>query len=204
LPYVPLSLPKVMKKKKSLKRELIEWAVFLGVVAVLFFAGWYREVAGTIQRVILQTGVFKPEFHDAAGSAPEASYEFTLLDANGKLTPFSEFKGKPVFINLWATWCPPCIAEMPDIQKLYEDESTGDVAFVMISLDDEWEKAKKFVEKKRYSFPIYRLASPLPEVYNSRSIPATYVISRQGKIVMSRQGMADYYNRKTIAFLKGL
>lgn len=193
-----------MKKKKSLKRELVEWGVFLAVLAILFFTGWYKEVAGTMQRIMLQTGIFKPEFHDTSSAGPDASYDFTLLNAEGQPVSFNSFKSKPVFINLWATWCPPCIAEMPDIQKLYEDGAVGHVEFVMVSLDDEWEKAVRFVEKKGYTFPIYRLASPLPPVYDSRSIPTTFVISRKGKIVMSRQGMADYYNQKTIDFLKGL
>lgn len=193
-----------MKKKKSLKRELIEWGIFLGVIAVLFFTGWYKEVAGTLQGIILQTGIFKPQFHEDAGDLPAASYDFTLINDAGLPVPFEEFRGKPVFINFWATWCPPCIAEMPDIQKLYDEVSDDGIAFVMISLDEKEEKAVKFMERKGFTFPVYRLASRLPAVYESNSIPTTYVISPEGKIVMSRQGMADYFNQKMINFLKNL
>ena len=106
-------------------------------------------------------------------------------------------------INFWATWCAPCIAEMPDIQSLYQ--KTGDqVEFVMISLDNTADKTWNFVDTKGFDFPVYRLSSRIPEVYERQVIPTTYVISPDGKIVAERHGMAKYDTDEFREFLVGL
>ena len=104
-------------------------------------------------------------------------------------------------MNMWATWCPPCIAEMPDIHELYKDVASEDIVFVMLSLDDDPQKAKDFIAQKKYTFPVYFLNSPLPKVYSSNSIPTTYVISPEGKIVSKNYGMANYNNSSFKKFL---
>ena len=191
-----------MKKKKSVKREIIEWGIFLGIMAFLFGTGLHTPVFGFFQGLILKTGIMQPSIEEE--NATVASYDFQLIDKEGRRVPFSDFKEEVVFVNFWATWCPPCIAEMPDIQSLYEEMEGEGVKFIMISLDDEFQKAKNFVDKKDFTFPVYQLASPLPEVYESSAIPTTYVISPEGKIVVSRSGMAKYNTDKFKDFLSGL
>jgi thiol-disulfide isomerase/thioredoxin len=190
------------KKKKSVKREIIEWGVFLGIIAVLFGTGLHTPVFGFLQGLILKTGIIQPSLE--VESSKNASYEFMLIDQNGNAKAFSEFENKVVFMNFWATWCPPCIAEMPDIHNLYQEMKDEDIKFVMISLDDEFVKATQFVEKKDFEFPVYRLASPLPEVYESSAIPTTFVISPKGEIVVSKSGMAKYNTLKFRKFLQEL
>ena len=191
-----------MKKKKSVKREIIEWTIFLGVIGFLFGTGLHTPVFGFIQGLILKTGIMQPSLNEA--SMDLADYDFTIVDEDGNQKPFTDFEDKVVFINIWATWCPPCIAEMPDINALYHDMKDKEIEFVMISLDDEFQKAKDFVGKKEFDFPIYRLASPLPKVYESSAIPTTYVISPEGKIVVSKSGMAKYNTKKFKKFLEEL
>lgn len=191
-----------MKKKKTVKREIIEWAIFLGIIGFLFGTGLHTPVFGFIQGLILKTGIMQPSLDQ--DDKVNADYNFALIDAEGQKIPFSSFEDQVVFINFWATWCPPCVAEMPDIQGLYEEVDKSDVAFVMISLDDSFEKAKNFVERKEFDFPIYQLASPLPKVYESSAIPTTYVISPQGEIVVAKSGMAKYNTRKFKDFLREL
>jgi thiol-disulfide isomerase/thioredoxin len=191
----------VKKKKRSWKREITEWVIFLGIIGVLYATGLHTPVLGFFQSIILKTGIFQPKIieHDARAGA----YNFTMLDADNKTVQFSAFEGEVVFINLWATWCPPCIAEMPDINRLYQH--VGDeVQFVMISLDDDFDKARKFVSKKGFDFPIYRLASPLPPAYDSNAIPTTFVLDREGIIVARRSGMAKYNTEKFRTFLLNL
>lgn len=193
------------KKKKSLKRELIEWGVFLGIIAGLYLTGLHTEVLGFLQRGILKTGLIKPDMESDIEDLPEASYDLKLINENGEVVDLAEFKGKTIFINLWATWCPPCIAEMPEIQNLYEDVNNNqNIVFAMISLDDEAEKTWKFIENKGYTFPVYRLATNLPQAYSSQSIPTTFVISPQGKIAATHRGMASYDNNKFREFLLSL
>lgn len=191
-----------MKKKKSIKREIIEWAIFLGIIAFLFGTGLHTPVFGFLQGLILKTGIIQPSIE--AEAQVEANYDFVLVDQDGNRTSFAEFKGEVVFINFWATWCPPCIAEMPDIQHLYQEMDGKGINFVLISLDEDFQKARNFVEKKDFTFPIYQLGSPLPEVYASSAIPTTYVISPDGKVVVSKSGMAKYNTTKFKNFLQEL
>jgi thiol-disulfide isomerase/thioredoxin len=188
-----------MKKKRSVKREIIEWAIFIGIIGFLFGTGLHTPVFGFIQGLILKTGIMQPSLDLEDKVA--ADYNFSLIDENGEKIPFTSFENKVVFVNFWATWCPPCVAEMPDIQNLYEEVDTNNIAFVLISLDDSFQKAKDFVKRKEFDFPIYHLASPLPSVYESKAIPTTYVISPKGEIVVSKSGMAKYNTKKFKNFL---
>ncbi|MEO9801603.1 MAG: TlpA disulfide reductase family protein [Reichenbachiella sp.] len=174
-----------------MKKQLREWAVIIGIMSLLYFTGLHTGVAGFLQRIILSTGVMQVEVIDE-DKQQIADYNFKLTDERGQVADFSQFKGQTVFLNFWATWCPPCVAEMPDIHDLYEKMENENVVFVLISQDDNFDKAKNFLERKEYSFPIYQLASPLPKVFASRSIPTTFVISPEGKIIAKRTGMAKY------------
>lgn len=191
-----------MKKKKSIKKEIIEWAVFLGILGFLFGTGLHTPVFGFIQGLILKTGIIQPSIDESNDQL--ADYNFVLIDQEGNRKSFTDFKDKVVFVNFWATWCPPCIAEMPDIQGLYDEMKGKDIEFVLISYDENFQKAKDFVRKKEFDFPIYQLASPLPGVYESSAIPTTYVISPEGKIVVSKSGMAKYNTDKFKGFLEKL
>ncbi len=137
-------------------------------------------------------------------STGSADYNFVLIDQEGNRKSFTDFKDKVVFVNFWATWCPRYIAQMPDINDLYKEVGSDDIEFVLISFDDNFQKARDFVKKKEFDFPIYQLASPLPKVYESNSIPTTYVISPEGKIVVTKSGMAKYNTKKFRKFLEGL
>ena len=182
---------------KKLSKELREWVILLGVLAVLFWTGWYKDVAGLLQRGLLETGIMQPSISKIT---KPTNFDFILKDVNGNIHEFSQFKGKTIFVNFWATWCPPCIAEMPDIHNLYK--KIGDkVVFVMISVDDTIETANSFVEKKEFDFPIYSLATKLPSEYQTSSIPTTYVISPQGEIVVEEHGLSKYDTEKFRNFL---
>lgn len=183
------------RKKKSLKRELAEWAMFLGVMGILFVTGWYKDLAAGLQRVVLSTGFVQASAHKKETQV-SAAYNFKLRSLDGKVLDFAELKGKTVFLNIWATWCPPCIAEMPDIQALYKEVHSDNIQFVMLSVDDDAQKAAKFIERKGYDFPVYTQLNSLPQVYSSRSIPTTFVISPKGKIVVTHRGMAAYNTQK--------
>ena len=191
-----------MGRKKSVKREVIEWAIFIGIIGFLFTTGLHTPVFGFIQGLILKTGIMQPSIE--LEDAERADYDFTLVDQEGTRVPFSTFKDEVVFVNFWATWCPPCVAEMPDINDLYQEMNQEGVQFVLISLDDSFDKAIRFVDKKDCDFPIYKLASPLPTVYESRAIPTTYVISPEGEIVVKKSGMAKYNTKKFKKFLQEL
>ena len=192
-----------MAKKKSMKRELVEWVIFIGAITILYVTGLHTPVLGALQGLVLKTGIMQPSVKE--DDLGQAAYNFKLSDANGYEVSFEQFKGKTVFLNFWATWCPPCVAEMPDINKLYaEMKGVDNIEFVMISFDKDFEKAKSFVNRKSFDFPIYQLKTNLPKAYESSSIPTTFVLSPDGKIVVAKKGMAKYNTEKFRKFLTEL
>ncbi len=194
-----------MAKQKSLKRNIIEWTLILGVMCFLYFTGLYTEVIGKIQQIVLITGIIQPDINIPAEKQQNADYNMVLVSLKNEIVPLESFKGKVIFINLWASWCPPCRAEMPTIENLYEKlKDNRNIVFAAISLDEDPFKAKELIKKEGYTFPVYFPAGNFPSIYNSGTIPSTYIISRQGKIVAKEIGMADYNTSKVINFISGL
>lgn len=189
------------KKRRTLKREFIEWGIIITVGAVLYITGLHTEVIGTIQGLVLKTGIIRPSTDDVIG---RADFNFKLVDENNRVLDAYSLQGKTIYMNFWATWCPPCIAEMPDINQLYNHIEDDDIVFLIVSLDEDFEKAKKFVKKKEYDFNIYQFASSIPQVYSSNAIPTTFVISPNGDIVVKREGMAKYNTESFRNFLQNL
>jgi len=194
-----------MSKKKSAKRNIIEWLIILGTIAVLYFTGLYSAVIGKVQEGILLTGIMQPEINIPINEQQNADYNLNLIQFNNTELNLEDLKGKVIFLNFWASWCPPCRAEMPTIQSLYNKmKDRKDLVFVMVSLDNDSAKAKKFIKESSFSFPVYFLNGNFPKIYDSGTIPSTYVISKEGKIVAKEVGMADYNTDKFQNFLNQL
>lgn len=191
-----------MKKKRVLK-EFKEIGIVIAIFGMLYLTGLHTDVAAFTQRVILQTGIITPDTELPTSEHEQLDYNLALASIDGQQVHLSDFKGKVLFINIWATWCAPCIAEMPGIQSLYE-EASSDVAFIMLSMDDSNEKAKKFIERKGFTFPVYLPASKVPEMLRAPSIPTTLVVNKEGKIVSKKVGMAKYNTKKFKRFLEEL
>lgn len=191
-----------MSKKRSTKRNIIEWLIILGVIAILYFTGLYTVVIGKMQQTVLLTGLFRPEINIPINEQQTANYNFSLSNFNNELLNFEELKGKTIFLNFWASWCPPCRAEMPTIENLYEKtKNNKGLVFVLVSLDSDTAKARNFIKDEKFTFPVYFLNGYLPSMYNTGTIPSTFVISKEGKVVAKEVGMADYNTAKFIKFL---
>ncbi len=130
------------------------------------------------------------------------NYNWNLVDALGNTVNLESKRGNVLIINFWATWCPPCVAEMPGFQALYEDYGNR-VDFLFVA-EDEADKVDAFLRKKGYTFPVYYSKSKTPDILYSKSIPTTYVINKQGKIVVDEVGAADWNSAKTRALLDKL
>lgn len=195
------------KTRKSLKRNLIEYGIIVAIFGGLYLTGLHTEVLGFLQRGILATGLMNPDLEKKEDLAlnPEsvkADFSMNLINSQGEKVAMKELRGKVIFMNLWATWCPPCVAEMPGINKLYKDVDKDKVAFIMLSLDQDFQKAIDYNEKKGYDFQIYRLNGSIPQMYSSLSIPATYVIDASGNLVLTHMGMGDYDTKDFKEFLQ--
>ena len=121
--------------------------------------------------------------------------DFTVVDADEKDFALSSSFGKPIVLNFWASWCPPCKSEMPEFQTAYKTYGS-DVQFIMVNLTDgereTIETASAFVKDKGYTFPVYfDVNQDAAYAYQIGSIPATYFIDKDGKVAASVQGMLD-------------
>ena len=201
--------------KRTWRRELSEWVIIIAIGFILYIGGWHTEVIGYAQRILLSTHLIQPKITDAviqnyddlAANFELADYNFFLNDTLGAPVSLADYKGKTIFMNYWATWCPPCIAEMPNIQALYEEmtrtaESKEQVVFMMVSLDEDPEKALAFIERKGYSMPVYFPRSRKPPIYDTSVVPTTYVINSDGYIVMKKRGMAQDNTQRFKDFLR--
>lgn len=121
---------------------------------------------------------------------------FKMVNASGELVDLQSFKGKKVFVNLWASWCPPCRREMPSIEKLYRSIDTSKSAFVMLALDDNFEKSRQYIQSQKLNLPAYYPAENLPELFNVPGIPATFIFDEQGKLIEKVEGGDDYNTEK--------
>lgn len=117
---------------------------------------------------------------------------FSMLDSKGNIVSLQSLKGKKVFINLWASWCPPCRREMPSIERLYKTVDTTKVAFVMLSLDDSFEKAKHYASSRKLGLPLFYPAENLPQLFNVEGIPATFIFNEEGRLIKQVDGSDDY------------
>jgi thiol-disulfide isomerase/thioredoxin len=131
-------------------------------------------------------------------------YQWKIRGLDGVEVDFTRFRGKVIFLNFWATWCPPCTAELPNIQRLYEAMKTENVVFINSSYEDE-ALVKRFVSEKRLNLPIHLHGNHVPpEFISNRGIPATFIINRQGGIVYEHVGPAKWDDESVMAFIRSL
>ena len=191
-------------KVKKIKQEILSWVLPLAILGLIYITGLHKHMAAGLQRVVVAAGIIRPKTNLALDDKSQIDYNFRLKSVNGNDIHFEDLKGKVVFMNFWATWCPPCLAEMPDIHDLYESLDTEQVEFVMISRDKEFGRAKKYVENKGYTFPIYQQIDRLPGVFSMNGIPTTFVISKNGKIALKKTGIATYNTTEFKEYLRAL
>jgi thiol-disulfide isomerase/thioredoxin len=159
------------------------------------------------KKIILSAGVIALIiavflFSSNGNSEPVPSVAAHLVNASGEAVDLSKFHGKIVFINNWASWCPPCVAEMPSIQNLKNELAGEDIAFVMVSFDQKRSKALAFLEKRKFDFDVYFPAEKYPFI--TESIPVTYVLNKEGKVIFEKTGMATYDSPEVVAQFKKL
>lgn len=192
------------QKRKRKRRSGILNIVFFGLV--LFFLLNTSAKSWMLKQVI-KTGLFSAKFEQksASDSSSVLAMPLTYVDESGKFASTENMRNKIVFINFWASWCPPCRAEMPSMNKMYEQlKSNPNYAFVFINLDEKTDVGKSYLEKNNLTIPLQRAKGFVPTDIYSGSLPTTVVLDKQGRIVMKHTGMADYDSKKFLNQLKEL
>jgi len=185
-----------MALSKSQRSNLI----FFGILAIIFFTplrGYIQEYVGKAKMLLIS-----PSVEDSGSRVVVSNYLWNLKGINTSDYNFENAKGKVVFLNFWATWCPPCRAEMPSIQKLFDDYKDK-VEFVFITNENP-EKVIPFLKKNNYSLPSYNQYTREPNEFKVSSIPATYLINKKGEIVIHSVGSSDWNSKKIRTLLDKL
>lgn len=140
------------------------------------------------------TNSYAPEETTAANPESKAP-DFTVYDADGNTVKLSDYIGKPIILNFWASWCPPCKGEMPDFNAMYKEKG-DEYQFIMVNLTDgsreTVETASNFINEQGYEFPVfYDKDVDAARKYNTYSIPVTYFIDKDGNLTAYAQGAID-------------
>lgn len=194
-------MPKLLRLFRSIAATAI-------VIFVMHSSGMLSAVSVHTQTWMLRSGLLNAE-PEAMEKTP-FPFNFELQTLDGKHIPMDSLKGKVIFLNIWATWCGPCRAEMPGIESLYTSVKEKDIAFVMLATDRKGNEGKiqKYLTDKSFTFPVYQpihnATNPFPEILRVPSIPTTFVIDRNGDVVYKKVGSANYDTKRFRNFLLNL
>ncbi len=186
-------------KKKS-KFSIASDIVFVLLLIALAFPSSRMLVVSTVQRITLFAP--SPEKESERETLSKDAYQWQFKTLDGQQVNLAALENEVVFLNFWATWCPPCVAEMPAIQKLYNDYGNK-VAFLLVTSEDA-KTVNRFMRKKELDMPIYLNQYQPPEAFSTSTIPTTYIISKNGEVVMEKEGAARWNSKKVQNILDDL
>lgn len=185
-------------KARKTKAGIILDFLFLA----LFIAMINPPTRKVISSFVIRYTMTSPKESSNRTQLSDSDYDWRYRSLDGQTKSFADLKGQVIFLNFWATWCPPCIAEFGSIEELYK--KYGDkVEFVLISSDND-KKIKDFLAQKNYSISSNMFMDKIPELLYSQSIPTTYLISKKGELVVKKKGAAQWNSDKTKALLDKL
>ncbi|WP_281541612.1 TlpA family protein disulfide reductase [Maribacter aestuarii] len=172
-------------KKRIFKSGSI---LLLLLVALVLIPQTRRPIKRAINTVRVK--LFLPPINSVNVGDELTPFTYQLTNLEGDLNPIDIGKGRVTFISYWATWCPPCIVELPSIQELYNDYGAK-IDFVLITKEKP-EVVERFLKKKQLNLPVVFPNMETPESLLERSIPTNYLIDQTGKVVMKEKGEGDW------------
>lgn len=174
-------------------RKAVQLLVFLALAAaVVLFLRWYTSYVGQAQKPRVAVGTAAPAF--------------TLPGLDGRNVNLADYKGKVVFLNIWATWCPPCREEMPSIEKLYQELKGEEFEILAASVDlSGAEAVAPFMKRYGLTFPaLLDTKGEVQHLYGTTGIPETFIINRDGVIEKIVVGPLDWSSPAVVRFFRTL
>jgi len=166
-----------MRKAFPMRLLPVLFALMLLAISPSAFAKAERPQAPAAD--VLQVGSMAPDF--------------TLKDLKGNPVSLSRYRGKVVFLNFWATWCPPCRAEMPDMERLYEVFGGQEFIMLAVNVEDDVEAVKAFLKDHPHSFPVLLdVEASAQNLYGVFRFPETFLIDKKGRVVERYLGARDW------------
>lgn len=162
--------------------------IFYIFIILLIIPATRKPISATLIRVTM----LKPRVENT-GNLPSVTpldKDFLIEDLNDDTYRLENFDNEVILLNFWATWCPPCRAEMPSLQKLYNDY--GDKIAMILVTSEEEKVVLDYLKDFNYDLPVYFQRSTLPPSFQVRSIPTTFLIDKKGNILTEKKGAANW------------
>ena len=197
---VPTKKPPANKLWQYIRKNgfTILMVVFVGVML------FSPDAKSFVLRQLMATGLFNASM-DGKSADTSSANDFDFKDEKGNVQSTASLRGKVVFINFWASWCPPCRAEFPSIETLYTQfKDNPDIFFLTINEDNDPAMGKAYLNKEKFSIPMYQSNGNVPAEVFSGSLPTTIVLDKNGKIRLHHTGFANYASAKFVKQIEEL
>lgn len=189
-------------------KKIVGNVVFVLLIALII----WPTSRSYFQQMLMKIGLFKPKLEvpkkhsePVANVSANSVNTASFVNHMGETIHVADLKGKVVFINFWATWCPPCRAEMPSINVLYDKfKDNPHVVFLIVEIEGDKDKAAAFVANEKLTLPISYPNSDIPKEWLSESIPSTVILDKEGHLASRHEGMADYSTPDVTKFIQDL
>ncbi len=186
-----------MRKVKKLSKGDVFFAAFL---LLLLIPQTRKPILVGVNKV--KVWAMAPSLEPLENQIQLTAFEYYLKDLDGGDKQISVGKNRIVFVSYWATWCPPCIAELPSIQKLYE--SYGNTVDFALITKEEPKVVSKFLKERGWDLPVYNALMKTPSKLNDKQLPTSYLIDGNGKVLIQETGASDWNALKIRQVLDGL
>ena len=189
------------KEKRSIWQKSGD--IFFWILIILFLVpGPRKAILTTLNRAVLHVKTPRMISEEKQEVLTDLDYNWVLARSENEPYYFSNLRNNVVILNFWATWCPPCVAEMPELQSLYK--KYGDrVAFVLVTKEKP-DVVEAFMKKNQYLMPVFYLDSDPPAVLSFNAFPTTFIISKDGHVVSKKTGAANWNSKATEKILEEL
>lgn len=193
-------------KERRVSKSTITTAI-LGIIILVLIV--FPEAKAMLLAGFMKIGFFQPDLPSTIQNKTETRYplvpDLRFRTVNDSSINLGTLRGKTIFINFWATWCPPCIAEIPGINGLYQKlRHDSSFVFLMADVDGNFEKSKTFMTNHNTNLPLVKAEVMIPANVFTGTLPTTLVINKKGEIVFHEQGVANYGTKKFEMFLMKL
>ncbi len=179
-----------------MKYKKIKWSNLIFILMILLFIipQSRKFIQVSLNKLVVNYSPFVPKELALEKQIQLTPFDYKVKTLDGISVSNPVGNGKVTFISYWATWCPPCIAELPSIEKLYADYGNK-VTFLLIT-NEKTTTVEDFIERKKFNIPAVIPEIETPEKLRERTIPTTYIIDSRGKVIIKEQGAADWNSNK--------
>jgi thiol-disulfide isomerase/thioredoxin len=182
-------------------RKNIFNALFIVILLVIVLV---PDAKAFLIKGLMEIGFYSPKVEIPKEIATSLN-GIQFKDVKGNVIDLGDLKEKVIFLNFWATWCPPCRAEMPSINKLYTQfKDDKNIVFIFADADGDFTKSTKFMSDRKYEMPVYKVESEIPEKVFAGALPTTVIFDKQGRLSFRHEGVANYVDKKIVDFLNKL